>query len=406
MIPTRGSPITASTVKSSSRSPQAAVFYSTVRNWGWGAPDYVWPIAAAELAQRGVPVVAVCRPQILDRPQIRALAEQGVQLFRQPPLVYRRGRLSDLKSIWLRYASSTRALRRALRHALRPHYFIEQSGSYDFLDEPLLLDFIESTGATYDVVFRSNQPKPPMAAEDRRCATLFLEAASRTLFNSRWTREITELQLLHRFTNAAYIQHLVRFPHESPLPWPADNTLRLASVSRLDCHHKGLDALLQSLALLPSTLSPWTLDLYGHGPDESYLRQLATVLRLDDRVRFHSATDDIRGLWTRCHLLLLVSRYEGLAVSMLEAMACGRPVLRTPYGGCAEWIVPNETGFVCPAAEPSLIAQSLAEAMQSSSRWPEMGRAAHARIRRQLTLSPESIFLDPFEHGTPSAGKP
>ncbi len=380
-----------------SNTPRSAVFYSTVRNWGWGAPDYVWPIAAAKLADRGVPVLAVGRPQILDLPQIRDLAHRGIKIFTQPPLVYRRGRISDLKALWLRLSSSSRALRHALRHAPAPHYFIEQSGSYDFLDEPVLMDLIDSTRATYDVVFRSNQHGAPMAEERRQLATRFLQGANRTVFNSRWTREITELQLLHRFTNATYIQHLVRFPYESPLPWPADQPLRLASVSRLDCHHKGLDVLLQSLALLPSSIPAWTLDFYGSGPDESYLRQLTTLLRLDDRVRFNGAAEDIRSVWSRCHMLILVSRYEGLAVSMLEAMACGRPVLRTPYGGCAEWIVPHETGFVCPAAEPQLIAQSLTQAMQASPQWASMGLAAHARIRAKLKPDPASVFLEPFD---------
>lgn len=381
--------------------PRTAVFYSTIRHWPWGAPDYVWPRAAAELARRGVPVIAVVRPHIWDRPEIRALATLGAQVFLQPPLVYSRGRLSQLKLRWLQLTRSTRPLRRALRRAPRPHFIVEQSGSYDFLDEPFLRQAIAETAATYDVFFRSNRYDSPLALEQRRLAIAFLDRANRNLFNSEWTREMTELQLVHRLANARYFSHLVRFPHDEPLPWPAGDTIRLASVSRIDCHHKGLDVLLQALARLPATLPPWTLDLYGHGPDEAYLRDLAQWLGLQERVRFRSSVDDIRAVWQENHLLVLISRYEGLAVSMLEALACGRPVLRTPYGGFSEWITPDETGFLCPAPEPQLIAGSLEHAMRSFAKWLEMGRAGHARIRAKLHGRPETVFLEPFETATP-----
>ncbi len=380
--------------------PRTAVFYSTVRHWPWGAPDYIWPLAAAELSRRGLPVIAVVRPHIWDRPEIRALAAHGAQVFLQPPLIYSRGRLSRLKLHWQQLTHSTRPLRRALRQATRPHFIVEQSGSYDFLDEAFLCHAIAETAATYDVFFHSNRYESPFPLDQRRIAIDFLDRADRTLFNSEWTREMTELQLLHRLANARYFHHLVRFPHAEPLPWPAGDTIRLASVSRIDCHHKGLDVLLQALALLPVSLPPWTLDVYGHGSDEAYLRDLASWLGLQDRVRFRSSVTDIRAVWQESHLLVLVSRYEGLAVSMLEALACGRPVLRTPYGGASEWIVPDETGFLCPAPEPQLIADTLQRALLAYPKWPAMGRNGHARIRAQLHQRPESVFLEPFETAT------
>lgn len=389
-------------IPGSSTAPRTAVFFSSIRHWGWGAPDYVWPLAATQLLDRGIPVIAVVRPQVRDHPEVCQLAARGAQIFLQPPLVYRRGRLSELKELWQRFSASSRPLRRALAFADRPHFFIDQGGAFDFLDETQLRRWIADCGATYDVFFRSARYEPPLPTASRRTAIEFLAGAQRTLFNSQWTREVTETQLVHRFGNAAYFKHLVRFAHDTPLPWPAGPTLRLASVSRLDAHHKGLDVLLQALALLPPDLPAWSLDVYGQGPDESYLSDLTAALHLGDRIRFRSSTEDIRGVWRDAHLLVLVSRYEGLAVSMLEAMACGRPVLRTPYGGCAEWVLPDETGFVCPAPEPTLIASTLERALRAHERWPEMGRAAHARTQSHLERHPESVYLKPFEVAAPA----
>ena len=101
----------------------------------------------------------------------------------------------------------------------------------------------------------------------------------------------------------------------------------------------------------------------------------------------------MREVWRRNQTLVLVSRYEGLAVSMLEAMACGRPVLRTPYGG-ADWIEDGKTGFICPAPEPELIAATIRQALARYADWPQMGLAAHEALTKRLPRDPERIYLE------------
>lgn len=384
--------------------PATAIFYSTIRNWGWGAPDYVWPVAAAELLRRGIGVVAFVRPQLQVDERIRRLAAAGARILPQPPLHLAQGRIAQARGMLARWSAANRQLRHVLQHSLRPHVFIDQGGALDFLDEPILLRHLGDGNTHYDVFFRSNNYAPPLSDPRRARASAFLTSADRCLFNSQWTRELTELQLLTRLPNARLFTHLVRFDHVEPLAWPAGGTARLATVSRLDVHHKGMDVLLQGLCLLRDEPRPWTLDIYGQGPDEGYLRELISWLGLQERVRIHPHAEDVRTIWQRCHLLVLMSRYEGLAVAMLEAMACGRPVLRTPYGGCAEWIVPGETGYVCPAAEPPLIAASLREALAGFDRWPALGRAAHVRVRAELPAHPESAYLEPFDANPAAPG--
>lgn len=383
--------------------PATAVFYSTIRHWGRGAPDYVWPLAAAELLRRGIGVVAFVRPQLHTDEHVCRLAAAGARIFPQPPMLYAHGRIARARALLAHWSTGSRQLRRVLHHLVRPHVFIDQGGALDFLDEHILRQHLGPAGASYDVFFRSNNYTPPLSEPLRTRARAFLSGANRCLFNSQWTRDLTELQLLTRLPNARFFTHLVRFDHAEPLAWPADGTARLATVSRLDVHHKGMDVLLQGLRLLRAESRPWTLDIYGQGPDEGYIRGLVAWLGLQAKVNIHSHVEDVRTIWQRCHLLVLMSRYEGLAVAMLEAMACGRPVLRTPYGGCAEWIVPGETGYVCPAAEPSLIAESLHEALAGFEHWPVLGRAAHARIRARLPARPESVYLEPF---TPTPAAP
>ena len=75
--------------------------------------------------------------------------------------------------------------------------------------------------------------------------------ADRVLFNSAWMLDLAQKQLMVELPNVGIFPHLVRFDWSESLPWTAAETPRLASVSRLDCHHKGLDVLLEAVEVAP-----------------------------------------------------------------------------------------------------------------------------------------------------------
>jgi len=102
----------------------------------------------------------------------------------------------------------------------------------------------------------------------------------------------------------------------------------------------------------------------------------------------------LQNFWAGHELLLLPSRFEGLAVSMVEAMGFGRPVIRTPYGGCEEWMEDGRNGYVCPAPEVSLLVETLKRALAERERWPEMGRRAHEKVEANLDPDPGRVFLE------------
>jgi glycosyltransferase involved in cell wall biosynthesis len=382
-----------------SLNPQTAVFFSSIREWGWGAPDYIWPIAAHKLLDQGFRVVAVVHPSLIQREEILSLQARGADILPQPSLTLAKGRINQLRKWFKRFNLQRHRFLSLLENLPTPHLFVNQGGSYDILQEEELCRWIKKQDVSYDLLFHSNNYSSPLTEAVRCEAISVFTKAKRCLFNSRWTHQLTESQILTTLGNASYFNCSVRFPFETPLPWPEEvlgTPLKFAAVCRMDAHHKGLDALLQGLALLPQEAPPWTLDLYGHGPDIVYLEGLTTWLKLESRVSFHPYTTEVANIWKSHHMLLLTSRYEGLAVSMLEAMACGRPVLRTPYGGCSEWIVPEETGFICPAAEPELIAETIQLVFQSQNKLKGMGQRAFDRVRSRLPHDPWSVYLEPF----------
>ncbi|MEA3021794.1 MAG: hypothetical protein QOK01_646 [Alphaproteobacteria bacterium] len=89
--------------------------------------------------------------------------------------------------------------------------------------------------------------------------------------------------------------------------------------------------------------------------------------------------DGIATVWARAHMAVLPSRREGLPKSLLEAAACGRPMVATDVPGCREVAIPNETGLLVPPDD----AEALAAAIEELARSPDL-RARFGRAARRL----------------------
>lgn len=69
--------------------------------------------------------------------------------------------------------------------------------------------------------------------------------------------------------------------------------------------------------------------------------------------------EDIATLWRRSHIAALPSHREGLPKSLLEAAACGRPLVATDAPGCREIVIPGQTGLLVPIEDPQALADAI-----------------------------------------------
>jgi glycosyltransferase involved in cell wall biosynthesis len=109
-------------------------------------------------------------------------------------------------------------------------------------------------------------------------------------------------------------------------------------------------------------------------------------------------------LWRNCHLAVLPSHREGLPVSLLEAAACGRPLIATDAPGCREIVIDGQTGFLVPIEDPVALSRAilrLAEAPQLRARF---GGAARQLVVDKLSarLVGHSI-VELYDRLTPQA---
>ena len=104
--------------------------------------------------------------------------------------------------------------------------------------------------------------------------------------------------------------------------------------------------------------------------------------------------NDVRAIWEQNHLVLQPSRYEGVPLSLVEAMWYGRPAVVTDVGRTAELCVDNETGFIAPAATVSSFCDALERAWDRREDWLRIGQAARARAEKEIPKDPVGEFCE------------
>jgi glycosyltransferase involved in cell wall biosynthesis len=228
---------------------------------------------------------------------------------------------------------------------------------------------------------------------------IFFKNAERVYFVSQHNQRITQQQLGKVLTNSEVIRNPFMVTVAGPLPWPTvatDEEYRLGCVARMWPKEKGQDLLLNVLALEKWRSRPVRVRFYGEGPMERGLEEMARYLALD-RVEFCGFSRDITAVWRENHALVLPSRSEGLPLSQVEAMMCGRPVIVAVAGGTAEIVVEGETGFIASSPSVEELDKAMDRAWAARDRWQTIGVKAAEEVRKFYPEDPCATLADKLE---------
>lgn len=133
--------------------------------------------------------------------------------------------------------------------------------------------------------------------------------------------------------------------------------------------------------------------IIGEGPRRQELENLANDLRLGDHVRFLGFRNDVRELIRIFDIACLSSISEGTPITILEAMACGKPAVVTNVGGCPEVVLDGKTGRVVPPGDSTKLAEAIDYLLANSDVAKKMGEAGreHAETEYSETANLEKL---------------
>ena len=151
---------------------------------------------------------------------------------------------------------------------------------------------------------------------------------------------------------------------------------------------KNLELLLRALARVRDAGFTFMCRIVGEGPQRTDLETLRDDLGLTGIVDMPGALsqDEVRREWQRAAAGVLTSASEGMPIALMEAAACGVPVVATRVGGVAELVADGETGYVVPSGDAAAVARALSELLAAPELRARMGRAARARAVERFSV--------------------
>jgi glycosyltransferase involved in cell wall biosynthesis len=151
---------------------------------------------------------------------------------------------------------------------------------------------------------------------------------------------------------------------------------------------KGLDDLIRAMKVVVSGVTDARLIVVakaGFRGTDNWIayESLAHSLELTDRIDFRESVDQVTllGLYADCDVLALPSRNEGWGLVLMEAMACGKPVVATRVGGIPELVRNRTEGILVEAGDVKGIADSITRLLKDPALRDRMGRAGRRRVR-------------------------
>jgi glycosyltransferase involved in cell wall biosynthesis len=212
-------------------------------------------------------------------------------------------------------------------------------------------------------------------------AVIVAANADRTAIVERYHLDAASVQVIPNYVDTAAFR---------PMPEIAREAGSLTFVGRLD-EQKNLAALIEALEGLPGV----TLTIVGDGPLRGRLEEIARRCRVIASFLGTRPHTELPALLNRSTAFVLPSRYEGNPKALVEAMACGVPVIGTRVPGIQEILVHRETGYLCGTSAAEIRA-ALQDVLGDAALRDRMGAGAlhyatttcsvQSAVQRELAL--------------------
>jgi len=252
----------------------------------------------------------------------------------------------------------------------------------------------------YIVLYHNYKEHEVLKGEKRLAVQNWVQQASLNLFASRRIIGVLEKNSEIEVRNSDILLNPISFPTPAtsrPYPSLQNGNYCFVMLAALEVWRKAQDNLINALSSEKWKQRNWVLYLYGDGKDKLKLYELIRKNGMDEKIFLKGNTNDVQPVLQNAHLLLQITHIDAMPLSVVEAMAIGRPVVVSKIGDMPYWVTENENGWISDNASVEQIDFTLENAWQHKDDWDVMGEHAFKTFKEKFPLSAEENLLEKIE---------
>jgi len=175
-----------------------------------------------------------------------------------------------------------------------------------------------------------------------------------------------------------------------PSPESSDEPVMVTLVARM-LRDKGILEFVEASRLLSQRGIHFRAVLVGTPDPDNPTSISASQLKEwqdEDLVEWWGKSDDIPNVWAQSHIAVLPSTYgEGVPMSLIEAAACGRPIITTDMPGCREIVLHEKNGLLVPVKNPRALADAICRLIENPELRRQMGQEGRELVEKEFAES-------------------
>jgi len=371
-------------------------FISLMAGSPWGGSEELWYKTAAYAAGKSWKVGCAVYHWPGKEAKMEALRNAGAEIYYFP----NKGR--SKKNLIERIQNKiSKTKTRKIIHSLPVDEYdvvVVNQGAFE-ITTPSWRSFYKRL-INYIVLYHNYKEHEVLRGDKKLAVQNWIEKAQMNLFASQRIAEVLESNSGIKVSNSGILLNPISFSAPVNLvvyPSLQNGSYCFVMLAALEVWRKGQDNLINALSSDKWKKRNWVLLLYGDGEDKQKLSELIRKNGMEQKIFLKGSTDDVESVLRSAHLLLQLTHIDAMPLSVVEAMAMGRPVVVSKIGDMPVWVKEGENGWVSNKASVEQIDFTMERAWQQKERWAQMGENAFLTFRNKFSLSAEENLLEKIE---------
>ncbi|EHK2853233.1 glycosyltransferase family 4 protein [Vibrio parahaemolyticus] len=170
----------------------------------------------------------------------------------------------------------------------------------------------------------------------------------------------------------------------------------LLTVTRFQ-HPKDFSTVLTAMREVEKVHGSWIITVLGDGEQFEYYKHKTAELGFSGKIKFLGFKEDLDEFYKECDLVFLISKSEGLPLSLIEAMSYRKLIIASNVGGVCELIEHGVTGYLVPPSDPNALSQTIIDVLSKTKKELEIiGDNSYEKYRNEFNF--EQMIHKLYKH--------